>query len=338
MRMISEKTMRQIRDLADEALKRTAAGEDAVQAAADLYCERLPDKAPALGRMMAGRLNETVERYERACAAARENRPGWLAEETEALLEGRSPEERREVLVRMAQAMARLNGEEPPAVPEGTGPAAEAGLIGLLEELNRRCALDKAALEALTGALDAVETPEDAAESLSLEREQLHAARVLMSMAAYLNAKNGAFEDIPPTMTLDETALAVSAALDARQAAWEVAGGEISAERGARVMRAVGAALGFTLSTAFALLGAGCLMEAIPAGQPVLAALAYSLTFGLLWNVTAERFAAYGGQLFGGAWKLARCGARHLRRGLQRIRGAMAPEVAAQRQEAAAEA
>ena len=320
---VSEKTLQEIQDKAAEALQRLAQGEEGRQVAADLYCESLPDKAPAVGRMMAQHLNELVEQYEADCAAAAENQADWLDAELNKLLEGKDTASRCAALSQMVRGVAAISSAEVPEIPGEASREAEETLCGMLYDLLGQSKLDAAMLDAMAEALDAVEMPEEISASIILARDQLHDTRLVLSMTAYLNAKNGVFGDLPPSLTMDEIALGVCAAIDARQVARQVASGEISADRGTRILRAIGMVVGYMLAFLLAVFGTACLIGLLSLGQPVLTVLAFAGIYSLVWDETKGRFARFGSRVGEAAWTIVKMSVKHFRTGIERMQQAL---------------
>lgn len=94
---------------AEALLAQMRGGMSAAQAAAELYQCAMPDKEAALAAQMAERVEQAVTRFELLEANAMENPDTWIKDELDTLCEGKSEEERRDV---MQFALAALVGTD----------------------------------------------------------------------------------------------------------------------------------------------------------------------------------------------------------------------------------
>lgn len=258
MNSYTEATMENLRRTSGRALEQLADGKPIIAILRDIYCT-LPDKSDEVGELMADRVLEQVDEYEKNKQPALANLEDWAVEWTKTLTADKEDCAGRcgilaqtllgfTALSDYDHAEEILQGAED-FDPASASDALEQELRSNLIEAVRNCPLGQAQLNAL---LEALEDKTDTAVSQTVLDFGTNSREIkaIMSMVAYVNAKNGNIEELPPEITLDEVVPCVCLSCDVQEIAGKVETGEIDADTAVTMIDALGAVAGMMVTVA----------------------------------------------------------------------------------------
>lgn len=328
---LKEKTMNVVKKESEAAIQQMAEGKSAIDVAGEIYCKALPEKDAETGRVMAKRMDSVIFEYEGSVRAAVEDTDAWTRAQIEKQLAGQDMEERCKTLFAMLTGVSALNDvlagekttdeilQEYAFDVNDASAEYESSLKEQLVAAVQASAYGTYQLRELEKALESGKTDVSIGDIINFGKHE-HDAKVIMAMIAYVNAKSGAIEDLPTDISLDEIAIAVASSYDAAATAEQVAEGEISAEKGAKIMKAIGTVATFMITailTLSALWGAGILIElSLPRILGIPLIIIAGIAFWGLFNDTAKQcveiIAGLGTKVIRGGCALIERGARTL--------------------------
>lgn len=272
---LTEKTMNVVKKESEVAIKQMAEGRAAIEIAGEIYCKALPDKDAETGKVMAKRIDSIICDYENHVKSALENSEAWVKEQIEKQIEGKEIEERCKTLFSMLVGVSSLNDvltgkksieeiqQEYLFDANNISEEYEDSLKEQLIAAVQSSAYGEFQLKELEKALESGKTDVSISDIIDYGKHE-HDVKVIMAMIAYVNAKNGAIDDLPADISMDEIAIAVASSYDVITTAEQVEEGKMSVDKGAKIIAAIGAVASFMISailTVAALWSAGILIN-----------------------------------------------------------------------------
>lgn len=274
-----ERIMEQTRS----ALDRTRAGMDTRDIMAHIYVEGLDDKTLEQGRMMADAIIESVAVFDSQYTQAKNNMDEWLDDALSALVKDMIPAEKCTCWLKIAAAVAAANAameagssfdrseimasiEDMTIAEDQVTAELEAELYARAKTAIENSNVMPAALAAQADSLEAISNA-DAAAGLLLDMGSREIDfRAVASMIAYVNIKNGTFDNIPVDMKLEQITTLVCTEVEQARILAGVEAGTMPLE---------------TAKLLLSILGAIAIICLLPAVMELGMALAVSLTSGL---------------------------------------------------------
>ena len=260
---LTEKTMNVIKKESETAINQMAEGKTAIEIAGEIYCKALPDKDAETGKVMAMRIDSTIREYESNVKSALEDSDAWVKAQIEKQVEGKDLEERCKTLFSMLVGVSSLNDvlagkksieeiqQEYSFDVNNVSEEYENSLKEQLIAAVQASAYGEYQLRELEKALENGKTDVSMGDIIDYGKHE-HDVKVIMAMIAYVNAKNGAIEDLPADMSLDEIAIAVASSYDVAATAEQVEEGKISTEKGAKIIKAISTVASFMIAVVLA--------------------------------------------------------------------------------------
>lgn len=229
MKKFTKEQMDQIQQQVNQIMDRLAEGQSAREICAQMYAEGLEDKTLAQGELMADAVLESISGFDRDYARAKEDLDGFVDAFIEESCKGKSLAERCTYLMKLTAAISgakavldaqteearekarsMVSEAETAEIPEGEATEElEGKLRAQLKNALKGSNILVNALEAQQDALREIEDENAAATLLVDAGSRDIDFRAIMAMQAYINLKNGYYEDIPEDMTAAQVATMV---------------------------------------------------------------------------------------------------------------------------------
>lgn len=273
-------TNEQIKSLAEETSKivsEVSQGKATREIMAEIYVDRLENKKTEQGLAMADKIIESVRNFDKEYMQARENLDEYLKDFAKKAEKGKNTEERCNYWLKLEASVTAACI----ALNDNTVDRAK-----MAEELKNLCIpteqiSEEKAEELRTKALEAIKNSGIVILGIQQTAEQLENVtaadetasmlidigtretdtRAIMSMLAYTEVKNGAYDEVPVEMTAEQITTAVCATIEEARIAEGVENGSIL-EEVAAIMLTV---LGVVVIAVFALALANLSFAVIPA-------------------------------------------------------------------------
>lgn len=294
----SETTMNRLRALSADCLDQLVDGKPVLDILSDAYCI-LPDKSPELGRLMADQILTLVDGYESNKRLALQDFNAWAEQHIDILLADKDCPARCGLLMQLLLGFTALNDQ-----------ANDQEILQDAGEFDPSCADDKLEqelcaklIEAMKGSTLGIVQMETLLENVQGEDGQVNPQTVIdfgrndrdvkaiLSMIAYVSAKNGSLEDIPAETTLEEIVPSVCFGCDTVRISAQVGVGEMDVDMAATVMQALGAVAGL-LVTAAVVVSAVAVASILLAPLPAILSLPAVLATGVVVATTVFNPAA----------------------------------------------
>lgn len=306
-----ERIMEQTRS----ALDRAEAGMCTRDIMAHIYMEGLENKTLEQGRMMADAILESVAAFDSQYSKAKDDLDGWLDESLAALVADMTPAEKCTCWLKIAAAVTAANSameaggsfdrneilasiEEMTVSEEQATTELEAELYTQAKAAIESSNVMPAALAAQDEVLEAISSADDAAGLLLDLGSREIDFRAIASMNAYVNIKNGTFENIPVDMKLEQVTTLVCTEVEQMRILAGVETGKMPLETAKLLLSILGTvAIICLLPTVleFGLLLTVSLtsgLAMIPVGAAVLLLMLYGMSEAFdWWNRQADRIA-----------------------------------------------
>lgn len=301
---LTEKTLNSVKKESETAINQMAEGKTAIEIAGEIYCKALPDKDAETGKIMAKRIDSIIFDYESNVKSAIEDSESWVKAQVEKQIEGKEIEERCKTLFSMLVGVSALNDmlagkksieeiqQEYAFDVNNVSEEYENSLKEQLIAAVQASAYGEFQLKELEKALENGKTDVSISEIIDFGKHE-HDVKVIMAMIAYVNAKNGAIEDIPADISMDEIAIAVASSYDVAATAEQVEEGKISTDKGAKIIKAISTVASWMIAavlTAAVLWSGGILIDIfLPRiiGIPLIIIAGFA--FWSLFNETAKK-------------------------------------------------
>lgn len=218
---LSKEQKKRIMEQTRSALDRADAGMSTRDIMAHIYMEGLDSKTLEQGRMMADAVLESVTAFDSQYTQAKNNMDSWLDDALSAMVRDMSPAERCTCWLKIAAAVSAANDAmeaggsfdrseilasiEDMTITEDQATAElEAELYDRAKTAIENSNVLSAALAAQADTLETISSA-DAAAGLLLDMGSREIDfRAVASMIAYVNIKNGTFNNIPVDMKLEQ--------------------------------------------------------------------------------------------------------------------------------------
>lgn len=259
--MVSREVLNQIRENAGNALTELKGGKSAVEVAQRMYLDRLPNKDDEIARMMAENCHDAVKAFYENFRAAQQDYAAWCENYLNEQTRGLTRAEACGKLNRMYCTLTTIGAVR------GAKTEAEAEEIraAMDQEAQRAFTPDEATEELYAQLRDKVA---DALMDSGIAADQLDAlSRILenagdelpvalnfgsmnadvmtvLSMQAYLDIKNGLYEDVPVDATMEQVVCSICGTASALEIAAKVESGEIDGSAACRLLKTLGAVMG----------------------------------------------------------------------------------------------
>lgn len=301
---LTEKTMKAVKKESEAALNRMAEGKNAIEIAGEIYCKALPNKGAETGKVMAKRIDSIICDYENNVKSALEDSEAWVEAQVEKQIEGKEIEERCKTLFSMLVGVSSLNDvlagnksieeirQEYLFDANNVSEEYENSLKEQLIAAVHASAYGEFQLRELEKALESGKTDVSIGDIIDYGKHE-HDVKIIMAMIAYVNAKNGAIEDLPADISMDEIAIAIASSYDVAATAEQVGEGKMSIDKGAKIIKAISTVASFMIAavlTVAVLWSAGILIDIflpIIIGIPLIIIAGFA--FWELFNETANK-------------------------------------------------
>lgn len=313
----TDKQKAALMEQAKSFMEQAQEGKSARDIMAQIYVDGLDNKTLAQGHVMADAILESVNEFDSDYAQAKDDLGRWLDKNLKQLAADMTPQERCMLWLRIAAAVNAvsaqgLSEEEKDRIlaqldelqisEEEATPEMEQQLY---EEAKQALEHSSVMLSALVSQKDVFQTldAEDDAAALLLELGSREIDfRAVASMIAYVNVKNGTFDNIPVDIRLEQITTMVCAEVEQIRILDAVSKGQMTLEVASLLLKILGAIclvkvafkLGYLVGCLAAALHLGILM--LPATILMSLALAYFLNKGFdewcAWSDKAVSWAA----------------------------------------------
>lgn len=272
---LTEKTINVVKKESEVAINRMAEGKNAIETAGEIYCKALPDKDAETGKVMAKRIDSIICDYEKNVKSVLEDSEVWVKAQVEKHIEGKEIKERCKTLFSMLVGVSSLNDvlagkksieeiqQEYLFDANNISEEYENSLKEQLIAAVQASAYGEFQLKELEKALESGKTDVSIGDIIDYGKHE-HDVKVIMAMIAYVNAKNGAIEDLPADISMDEIAIAVASSYDVAATAEQVEEGKMSTDKGAKIIKAISTVASFMIAAVLAvavLWSAGILID-----------------------------------------------------------------------------
>lgn len=301
---LSEKAMNVVKKESETVINQMAEGKTAIEIASEIYCKALPDKNSDTGKIMAKRIDRIVCEYECNVKSALEDSASWVKTQVEKQIEGKELEERCKILFSMLVGVSSLNdvlaGEKSSEEiqheyafnVEHVSEEYEESLKERLIAAVQASTYGSYQLKGIEKALENGNADISIGDIINFGKRE-HDIKVIMAMIAYVNAKNGTIENLPTDISMDEVTIAVVSSCDIAATAAQVDDGEISTEKGAKILNAISTIASFMIAAVLTLAALGTVGILIDLFIPRIIGIPLIIVAGVslwgLFNVTAKK-------------------------------------------------
>lgn len=305
MLSLTDEQKKVLMEQAGNFLQQVQQGKSARDIMAQIYVDGLDNKTLSQGQVMADAIMESVNAFDCDYAEAKDDLGAWLDRNLKQLAQGKTAAERCAMWMKIAVAVNAVSDQEHPVMTDDEKKRILEGMDNLsISEEEATAELEaqlyreaKSALENSSIMLSALvsqreafrnlEAEDDAAELLLDFGSREMDFRSIASMIAYVNVKNGTFDNIPVDMKLEQITTMVCAEVEQLRILDAVNKGKLPLEvasallkiLGAVCMMALGIRLGVYLGRLSIVLQLGILT--LPAVIFMVLAVGYFLDKGL---------------------------------------------------------
>ena len=285
MLKLNDACIQSIREQTDAAVSALREGKSARDVMTELYVSGLPDKADNQGRIMSDQIIQTVSRYAVDCRAALEDFEQWKHGWLDAQLKDKTLAERCQLLFRLNNAFQSVNAVSLGEHLRGEGQSADEIISALSgKKLDETAVSEELEAELMSQTLEAMDNCglfltqmdgmadllDDAAQSGEFDRSVVNGGlsaadyKAIAAMIAYIAAKNGTLEEIPPETALEEITVGVCAAIDTQNVLTEVAAGSLAEDTARTIIRILGVVAAATITITFTFVAASLAAGILP--------------------------------------------------------------------------
>ncbi len=315
MRSFSKEQIKKLDEQAKEIFREVTEGKSLSDILAQIYVDNLDDKTQHQGAVMAEAILTSIQNFDSDFESAKANLSRYVEQFINKVCENKTPVERCNYLLKLSTAVGSAQSvmvaqieEQKKEIEELMARVEEATVLEEEATEALEAELREKVIEALLGSsvmlsalmqqkeqLEEMKNAEETARLLIDMGSEEVDYRAITAMLAYVNIKNGTFEDMPPEMTADQVATLVCAHSEQTHILQAVESGNMAVDIATTVLRVLGIVVIARMCLGATLIGIAVCVSAfgwiltIPAFLVLLTALAYSLEKAVtVWNKGAH--------------------------------------------------
>ncbi len=225
---------------AEKILQAKSEGQSTTDILAQVYVDRLPDKTPAQGRIMAEGILKEIGKFDEDYKFAQDDREGFITNSLENMNSGKTCAQRCTFLLQVSAAVsADLNSDKDEIMrniqslsvsDEEATPEREQELMAQAAEAIKNSPIMLSAFMKHSEELENLQSSDNAAGLLIDFGKDEKEYRAILSMLVYTSIKNGEVEGVPIEMTAAQVTAAVCGEIEQMKIAEAVQSGSLAVD------------------------------------------------------------------------------------------------------------